>query len=609
MASSAASASNAPVSAPVSSDATAPASVVTPIEPTVTLVIPSTTSLFLAGVEQFGLGTGQIDLFTVTLGGNTANSDTFAAGSPATLATTNSTNENKPDINNPADIRFDKSGDLLIANGGTSNADPGSFACVPAGAITTGANSSTTITQTGTNPTQTGSLAYDSRDGSAAIANLAASSAKQLYEYLLSGTYSAAGAPRNLTAAGFGSHSVVEVPSLPAGTYAVALTTGTEEDPAHAGAVGNNKIALFSPAGVETDITDDTTFSIDDPYGLAFDSQNNQLVIANNSVWHRLVSFYSVSPVSLVKTINTTRKNTYVATSPDGHVAVAWVTQFGYMQVQVFDNTAARNPVFGPIPYNGTSTSSCSNPSATYIYGNGTAIVNGLKWLSNSKLLVAVESNNSGSPTAKNGFYIYDITNSEVPAGFDDITCNAFAAAPINTGFQHITNHPFGVAIRSGSFAFADPAGTCNGNGPCFTSINSAIANVSASGGVVSVFGGTYSEAVTLNSSNVTVNIDANATVNSFTLTAGTLNSGGGLCAQAGGPTLTLASGNWTNNGGTFNPGGGTVAFTGSSAQTIGGSNSTIFNGVTVNNSSGVTLSKDTTVGGTLTLTNGSLGV
>jgi hypothetical protein len=577
-------------------------------KPGVAVATPTPTPIFLAGVEQFGLGSGQIDLFTVTLGGNTAGSDTFTAGTPATLATTLSTNENKPDINNPADLRFDKSGDLLIANGGTSNADPGSFACVPAGAVTTGANSSTTITQSGTNPTQTGSLAYDSRDGSAAIANLAASSAKQLYEYLLSGSYSAAGAPRNLVASGFGAHSVVEVPALAAGTYAVALTTGTEEDPAHGGTTGNNKVALFSPAGVETDITDDTNFSIDDPYGLAFDSQNNQLVIANNSPFHKLLSFYTVSPVSLVKTVPTGFKNTYTATSPDGHVAVAWVKQFGYMQVQVYDNTAARNPIFGPIPYNGIDTAAhCAN-STNYIYGNGTAIVNGLKWLSNTKLLVAVESNNSGTPTAKNGFYIYDITNSEVPAGFDDISCSAFAAAPINTGFVHITNHPFGVAIRGGTFVFADPAGTCNGNGPCFTSINSAIA-AAAAGGVVNVFGGTYNEAVTLNNANVTVNIDANATVNSFTLTAGTLNAGGGLCSQAGGPALILSSGNWTNNGGTFNPGGGTVAFTGSSAQTIGGTNATTFNSVTVNNANGVTLSKDTTVGGTLTLTNGTLGV
>ena len=562
------------------------------------------TTLFFAGVEQFTLGSGQIDLFNVTLGGNTAGSDTFAAASPATLATTTSTNEGKPDINNPVDLRFDKSGDLLIANGGTSNADPGSFACVPAGAVTTGANSSTTITQTGTNPTAFGYLAYDARDGSAAIANNSVTSAKQLFEYLLSGSYSAAPAPRNLLAPGFGGTAVTEVPSLAAGTYAVALQTGAEEDPGHGGTVGTNKVALFAPTGSETDISDDTSFSVDEPYSLAFDGQNNQLVISNFSTWHRLLSFYNLAatPPTLVKTVNTTFRNTYTAASPDGHVAVAWVKPFGYMQVQIYDNTAARNPVFGPIPYNGTTTS-CGS---TYNYGNGSAIVTSLRWLSNTKLLVGVESNNSGTPTAKNGFYIYDITNSEVPAGFDDVTCSAFTAAPINTGFVHIGLHPFAAAVRSGSFTFADPAGSCSGNTPCFTTINAAIAAASA-GGVVNIFGGTYNEAVALNNANVTVNVDANATVNSFTLTAGTLNAGGGFCAQANGPTLTLANGNWTNNGGTFNPGGGTVVMGGSSAQTIGGSSPTTFNSLTLNNANGVTMADNETVGGTLTLTSGVL--
>ena len=282
---------------------------------------------------------------------------------------------------------------------------------MPAGAVTTGANSSTTITQTGTNPTATGQLGYDPRDGSAAIANTAASSTTQLFEYLLTGSYSAAGAPRNLVAPGFGAVSATEVPTLPAGTYAVALQKGAEEDPAHGGTLRQvNKVAIFSPTGVETDIVDDVNFSVDEPYGVAVDTQNNQLVISNNSVWHKLVSFYNlaVTPPTLVKTINTGNKNTYVATSPDGHVAIAWVKQLGAMQVQVYDNTAARNPVLGPIPYNGTTTS-CGT---TYIYGNGAAIVNSMTWLSNTKLLVAVESNNSGTPTAKNGYYIYDITNS-----------------------------------------------------------------------------------------------------------------------------------------------------------------------------------------------------
>ncbi|HEV2642591.1 MAG TPA: hypothetical protein VGT98_07790, partial [Candidatus Elarobacter sp.] len=43
---------------------------------------------FIALVEQLTLASGQVDLYTVTLGGNTAGSDTFTAFSPATLAVT-----------------------------------------------------------------------------------------------------------------------------------------------------------------------------------------------------------------------------------------------------------------------------------------------------------------------------------------------------------------------------------------------------------------------------------------------------------------------------------------------------------------------------------------
>jgi hypothetical protein len=385
-----------------------------------------------------------VDLYNVTLGGNTAGSDTFSAFSPATLAVTASTNEaGVNDVDNPQDLRWDATGDLLIANGGGAVGDNGNVACVPLGAIATGANSATTVS---TNVDDPVSLGYDSRNGTLAIANLPANAPKQLAEYVLSGNYTASA--NTLHAAGFGAQGVTEMPSLAAGTFAVTLLTGAEEDTSHAGTAGTNKVAIFSPTGVETDITDDVNYSIDNPWGIAWDAADSQLVIANNSSFHKLLSFYSVSGApALQKTVNTGFKNTLTASSADGHVAVAWVKQFGYMQVQVYANhpgATAPTPVFGPIPYNGTTTS-CGS---TYIYGNGTAIVNALRWLSNTKLLVAVQSNNSGTPTALNGFYVYDITNSAVPAGFDDITCSAFVAAPINTGFVHVNNKPLSAAFK-----------------------------------------------------------------------------------------------------------------------------------------------------------------
>jgi hypothetical protein len=411
---------------------------------------------FLAAVEQLTAASGQVDFFNVTLGGS-GGPDTFAAFSPATLAVTVSTNQpGVNDVDNPQDLRWDNTGDLLIANGGSGGGNNGNMACVPVGAIATGANSSTTVTANVDAPF---SMAYDSRDGSVALANNPTSAPVQLAEYLLTGNYTAAAAARNLTVAGAGSYSVTEMPSLTAGTYAIALTSGVEADPAHGGP-GLNKIAMLSPTGVETDIATSGTgtdcgrtvvqscvipakYGIDVPYGLAWDAANSQLVISNNSVWHPYLSFYNTSGTQIfVK--STSHKNTQVAASPDGHIAVTWVTQLGNMQVQVYDSTASRNPVFGPIPYNGTTTS-CG---ATYIYGNGTTIVNALRWLSNTKLLVAVQSNNSGSPTALNGFYIYDITASAVPAGFDDVTCAAFAAAPVQSGFVHVNNKPLSAAFK-----------------------------------------------------------------------------------------------------------------------------------------------------------------
>jgi hypothetical protein len=122
---------------------------------------------------------------------------------------------------------------------------------------------------------------------------------------------------------------------------------------------------------------------------------------------------------------------------------VSGTGSFGYPQVKVYDNTAARNAVNGPIPFNGTTTS-CGS---TYIYGTG-PVVNSLTWLSNTKLLVALQSYNGATATAQNGLYVFDISATAVPTGFDDVSCSAFTAAPKQTGFVHINNKPLGTAFK-----------------------------------------------------------------------------------------------------------------------------------------------------------------
>ena len=413
---------------------------------------------FLAAVEQFGVGSGAVDLFTVALGGS-GGADTISAYTPATLAATNSNGGSGPlDVDNPLDLVFDSTGDLLIGNGGTTTGSPvdnGNLACVPVGAIATGQNSSTTVT---TNVDDPVGIAYDSRDGSVALANNPVSAPVQLDEFLLTGNYTAAAAGRDLVAGGMGSFGLTNLPTLAAGSYAISLTTGVENDPAHN--TGSAKIAIVVPTSAttssETDILPSgagtnctanpcaipATYGIDIPRQIAWDSNASQLVIANNSAFHKLLTFYNLSGTQ-VFAINTALRNDKVAVSPNGHVAVSGGGSFGYPQVKVYDNTAARNAVNGPIPFNGTTTS-CGS---TYIYGSG-AVVNSLSWLSNTKLLIALQSYNGSTATAQNGLYVFDISATAVPAGFDDVSCSAFAAAPKQTGFVHINNKPLGTAFK-----------------------------------------------------------------------------------------------------------------------------------------------------------------
>ena len=60
-------------------------------------------------------------------------------------------------------------------------------------------------------------------------------------------------------------------------------------------------------------------------------------------------------------------------------------------------------------------------------------------------------------------------------------------------------------------------------------------------------------------------------------------------------------------NDGTFNQSNGTVTFTGSSGNVISGANSSTFNHLTVDNTSGVNIATSATVNGTITFTNGHL--
>lgn len=95
-----------------------------------------------------------------------------------------------------------------------------------------------------------------------------------------------------------------------------------------------------------------------------------------------------------------------------------------------------------------------------------------------------------------------------------------------------------------------------------------------------------------------TVTVGASAACTNFSIASGS------ALTVGSGYTLTV-SGDWTNNGGTATLTGSTVNFNGSGAQIIGGTASTTFATLKINNATGVTLARPTTLK-TLTIADGT---
>lgn|GEM_PF-4376756 len=155
--------------------------------------------------------------------------------------------------------------------------------------------------------------------------------------------------------------------------------------------------------------------------------------------YDRSCSFYTITagPTAvLAKSIDTGgAQPQWVATSPDGHVAVVSTPGLNpNPQVQVYDNVgtdpSARGTVNGPIAYWGTTDQNCSARVCDDTH------VNSNTWLSNTKLLVALQAYTSGSPNAYNGVYIYDITQTAVPPGHPDNNANCGTTNPQPTSRQ-----------------------------------------------------------------------------------------------------------------------------------------------------------------------------
>jgi hypothetical protein len=420
---------------------------------------PAPPASFLADAEQIINGSGvvtggTIHLWTLSLGA----SDTFTAGSPSSLASTNP--GAGPDVDFPNDLLFDPNADLLIANGGAGNPDFGNFACVPAGAITTGANVATVIASGGnTNTFDDPQFLALGTDSSVAITNTSFGSGNtpDLAEFILSGTYVAAPS-RNILHSTYGSagtHQVVTLPTTganPAGSYAVSITDTTQ---------AGTHVLFYHPDGSSTALPSSPLLT--DPF-IAYDPQNDQIVAADSNGTSSNLSQWSVSTRTQVGSsqvfVNDGSGNAQavptgpIAVSSDGHVAVVVLVSAG-PEVYIYDGTSSHNPqkdpangttVEGPIAFDATTTAFGS----TFVYGGAGAvnIVKSMRWISASKLLICLYSQHSNVVTSANGLYIFDVSqNAQTQSGFDPFG-NAEIKGPKQTGFQALSNAPLATAYK-----------------------------------------------------------------------------------------------------------------------------------------------------------------
>jgi len=382
---------------------------------------------FLAVIEEaVGSSQGSIEFYTF----NPA-TDVFGTFSPASLSSTTPAGSpnNDPDVDFPLDMTWDGNGDLLIANGGGlgTNPDHGNFACVPAGAITTGANAATVLNTGMDEPAEIALMS----DDSVALGNLPAAASPHVEDYVLTGTYTAS-AGRTLGGfAGEGVTGLLPIPvdgSNPTGTYAAALTDGGPDN--------NGSNIVWERPGTST--LDITNTSMADPF-IAYDSLNKQIVVADGntpggaSATIAYLQFLNADTGAVVQSMTLDDDGCFqggttpyagcppqgsntanglsdtlaqgAAASSSGYVAVMGIDIQNGQSIWIYNTTSgSRQTVGGPIPFSAFTTATGGPP---YTYGGSAQapIISAMRWITGTQLMVSVRSQYQ---TSSQGIYVFD---------------------------------------------------------------------------------------------------------------------------------------------------------------------------------------------------------
>ena len=184
--------------------------------------------------------------------------------------------------------------------------------------------------------------------------------------------------------------------------------------------------------------------------------------------------------------------------------------------------------------------------------------------------------------------------------GANTVTFTSSATQTLNSGgtsFNNLVHSGTGTlqlsAALSTSGTITNSSGIFSANG--FTNTVTGLATISGGNYQASTATQTFNGGLTISVGTFTGSTGIVDATN-ITLSSGT------LIAPTGSFTV---SGNWTNNGGTLTGGTGTVTFDGTT-QIIGGTSGTTFNNIAANSSAGISTAANATIGGTLSIANGT---